>query len=156
MKKDYSIIKFTRLFFVIAALALTVMLCASCKQKGLDIVVFDYETNERLSTINSIEDEERFIKLNEIIFDSENYRNDLQYILSEDNSYSILLEDPKDSTYDIWYKVVFENDQVFIKYDFDKMDEEYSKTLKEMDTPVDYYECAVEKADDFKLLLFGE
>lgn len=156
MKKYSKINTLSRCLAVVAILIFTLVMFTACKEKGLDIIVYDYNTQEVMSTINSVDDEERFVKLNNAIFDSESTRVDLQYILSEEEAYSVLFEDPKDSTYDIWYKVVFENDGAYIKYDFEKMDEEYSETLKNMDFPLDYYECSAVTTQELTELLLTE
>ena len=61
--------------------------------------------------------------------------------VKENETYSVLLKDPKDSTYDIWYKVALFDGYAYAKFDYKKMDEEYVSTFNEMAFTEDYCKC---------------
>ncbi len=134
-----------RILSLLLAMLFVVVLFTACKGKGLDVVFYDYDTQEKISTINSIDNEEGVIKISDGLVGGEDCSQDI----NEDNAYSVLLEDPKDSTYDIWYKVVV-NDEVYCKMDFSKMSEEYAQTMKDMGYDDDYYKCTGITADEFE------
>ena len=141
---------------VLIASLFILLLCTSCKEKGVDIIVSDYDTQKVITTINSVEDEDRFLKLTDAIYYSQTHHDDILYIVSEKEVYSVFSEDQKNSKHDIWYKVAFEYDNAFIGYDFSKMDEEYVEELKETGVTDDYIECTYMSRDEFKKLLLGE
>ena len=61
--------------------------------------------------------------------------------VKENETYSVLLKDPKDSTYDIWYKVALFDGYAYAKFDYEKMDDEYVSTFNEMAFTEDYCKC---------------
>ena len=122
-KKSLSIV-------VVFALAL-VMICVfmtGCKEKGLNIIFYDFETGDKVSVVNSIDDEEGVVKLTEAFIPGD----DVDIEIPPTEMYSVLFEDPKDSTYDIWYKVAIYDGNVYADLDTEKMDKEYGETMLNM------------------------
>lgn len=116
---------------IVAVLALAlVMICVfmtGCKEKGLNIFFYDFETGDKVSVVNSIDDEEGVVKLTEAFIPGD----DVDIEIPPTEMYSVLFEDPKDSTYDIWYKVAIHDGKVYAKLDTEQMDEGYGKTMLE-------------------------
>ena len=149
MKRQSVVLKFIRLTAVVMVLVFALVLCTACKEKGLDVIFYDYETGAKLSTINSIEDEASVQKITQTLVEGEECSQDIE----EDVAYSLYFKDPKDSTYDIWYKVVVANDEVYSRIDFSKMSEEYAETFKEMNFTEEYFKCTGITVDELEALL---
>lgn len=149
MKRQSVVLKFVRLTAAIMVLVFALMLCTACKEKGLDVIFYDYNTGEKLSVINSIEDEASVQRITQTLVEGEECSQDIE----EDVAYSLYLKDPKDSTYDIWYKVVVADDEVYSRMDFSKMSEEYAETFKEMNFTDEYYKCTDITVDELEIML---
>lgn len=124
-------------FTVAIMLVLSLTLFSGCKEKGVDIIIYDYETGKEITTINSVEDTKDFKDFSGAFLSLGEVAKDVE----ENETYSVLLKDPKDSTYDIWYKVALSDGNVFARFDFEKMDDEYVSTLNEMAFSEDYCKC---------------
>lgn len=124
-------------FAVAILLMLSLTLFSGCKGKGIDIIIYDYETEKALVTLNSVENTKKFKDFSGAFLKSGEAVKDVE----EDVTYSVLLKDPKDSTYDIWYKVALSDSKVFARFDFEKMDQEYVNTFNEMAFTQDYTIC---------------
>lgn len=132
MKKTIKVLCLVLSVFTVLSI---LFVCTSCKEKGLDIIVSDYQTGKKIVVINSIDDEEEFLALFDLLEVGEPFESS---DVSSDSQYSLLFEDPKDDTYDIYLHVVTQGEQLLVKYDFEKMDEEYANTLKDMYTPENF------------------
>ena len=114
---------------IVAVLALAlVMICVfmtGCKEKGLNIIFYDFETQEEVSVVNSVDDEETTL----MVMDAFAPMDDVDIEVPQTEMYSVLFEDPKDSTYDIWYKVAIHDGAVYGKLDTLPMDQEYGETM---------------------------
>ena len=139
MKKSLS-------FALAMMLVLSLLIFSGCKEKGIDIIIYDYETQEKLVTLNSVENTKAFKDFSGAFLNNGEVAADIQ----EDETYSVLLKDPKDSTYDIWYKVALSDGYTYAKFDFDKMDDEYVSTFNEMEFTEDYCKCDNMTSEDFK------
>lgn len=149
MKRQSLVLKFVRLTAVIMVLVLALTLCTACKEKGLDVIFYDYETGDKVSVINSVEDEASVLKITQTLVEGEECSQDIE----EDVAYSLYLKDQKDSTYDIWYKVVIADDEVYSRMDFSKMSEEYAEKFKEMNFTEEYFKCTGITVDELEALL---
>ncbi len=115
-------------FTLVIALVLSLLLFSGCKEKGLNIIFYDYETQDKVSVINSVDDEATTLQVMEAFAP---IVDNVEFQVEETETYSVLFEDPKDSTYDIWYKVAIYDGNVYAELDTEKMDEEYAKTMLE-------------------------
>lgn len=115
-------------FTLTVMLTLSLLLFSGCKEKGLNIIFYDYETGYDIATVNTVENEATALCVIEA-FNSDG--DDVGYNVPETETFSVLFEDPKDSTYDIWYKVAIHDGKVYAKLDTEQMDEEYGKTMLE-------------------------
>lgn len=136
-------------FTLAIMLVLSLLLLGGCKEKGVDIIIYDYKTSDELVTLNSVENTKdfkdfsgAFLTLGEVATD-----------VKEDETYSVLLKDPKNSTYDIWYKVALSDGCTFARFDFEKMDEKYVSTFNEMAFTEDYCKCDNMSDENFKEFL---
>lgn len=124
-------------FALVILLVLSLTLFSGCKGKGVDIIIYDYETENELVTLNSVEDTKKFKDFSGAFLKSGETATDVK----ETKTYSVLLKDPKNSTYDIWYKVALFDGYVYARFDYDKMDDEYVKTFNEMAFTQEYSIC---------------
>ncbi|MBR2715720.1 MAG: hypothetical protein IKB73_05925 [Ruminococcus sp.] len=150
MKSLSKSLKGITVVFVVVMMVLTVLLCTACKEKGLDIVVYDYKTQDKITTINSVDSFKRFEKVMTLL---EPEGEDSVENIEEEVAYSVLYKDPKDSTYDIWLKVAVDSDKAYVKYDYEKMDEEYGETFKDMSMPQEYLEVTNMTPEELKAIL---
>ena len=124
-------------FTLAMMLVLSLILFTGCKEKGVDIIIYDYKTQDKIATLNSVENTKDFKDFSGAFLSL----GEVATGVKENETYSVLLKDPKDSTYDIWYKVALFDGYTFARFDFEKMDEEYVSTFNEMAFTEDYCKC---------------
>lgn len=122
-KKRISVITACALLFVLLTVFLT-----GCKQKGLNIIFYDFETMDEVSVVNTVEDPETALAVMEAF---EVDGDDVGFEVPQLELYYVLFEDPKDSAYDIWYIVAIHEGKVYGKLDTVQMDNEYAKSMME-------------------------
>ena len=125
------------IFSVAVILVISLLLFSGCKEKSIDIIIYDYETEKTLVILNSVENTKKFKDFSGAFLKSGEAVKDVE----EDVTYSVLLKDPKNSTYDIWYKVALFDGYVYARFDYDKMDDEYVNTFNEMAFTQEYSMC---------------
>ena len=136
-------------FFIAMMLTLSLLIFNGCKEKGVDIIIYDYETQDKIATLNSVEDTKNFKDFSGAFLSL----GEVATGVEENGTYSVLLKDPKDSTYDIWYKVALSDGCTFARFDFEKMDDEYVSTFNEMAFTEDYCKCDNMSDEMFKEFL---
>lgn len=125
------------------AVVLVLICCVACTEKGLDIVVYDYKTQEEINVISSVDNESEFMEINEVI----NSLGESALDVTAEPTYTVLFKDPKDTYHDIYYNVVFDNSEVYIAYDLERTQNEF------FDDMGGYFECNDITADEFRALL---